>query len=813
MELVDGPTLADRIAQGPVPLEEALPLAIQIADALEAAHEQGIVHRDLKPANVKVRPDATVKVLDFGLAKVLEPTPAGRAHASLSPTITSPATRVGVILGTAAYMAPEQARGRAADRRSDIWAFGCVLYEMLTGRRAFSPQPASRSSPAHPESAPDDVADTLAAVLRAEPDWAALPDEVPTPIRKLLTRCLQKDARKRLPHIGAARLELEEAMAHPQAERQGPTVAPAERRRARVAPTIAAAALAIAALLAVPAVTHLRESPAATLPEMRVEIATPPTSDPSLALSPDGRHLAFVAATDGGQVQLWVRSLGDTAARPLPGTEDARFPFWSPDGRSIGFFSRSMLKRIDLDGGAARTLAPASPPLGASWNADGTIVYGGAAGGVLRRVDASGGEVAVVTALADNADGGHSYPWFLPDQRRFVFFSRGSRPGLYVGSLDSPTAIYLGEADSGAVYAPPGWLLFVRNGGLVAHRFDAAAGTLRDRPVLVSGDFGYPSGFAAPPVSAAANGTIAYRTGAPVQRQLVWFDRFGKRLGDASPPGDFANPAIGRDGRIAVERIVENNEDIWIVEGLRMRRLTIDPGRDRFPVWSADGESILFASDREGLQSIFSQRADGSGPAARLPDLPLGSVVGVPAHASRDGRFLLFVTLTEKGREDIRAVPLDPPAKPFAVVESPFMEIWAQFAPDGAWVAYQSTESGRAEVYIRPFPGPGGQSLVSTAGGIHARWAPNGRELYYMAPDGQLMAVRVGFKGSTPDIGEPIRLFKPAIVGRGVQTLGLSQQYDVSPDGRFLINVAAEESLTPPITLLLNWNPDQKSAD
>jgi eukaryotic-like serine/threonine-protein kinase len=803
MELVEGPTLADRVAQGSVPLDEALPVARQIAEALEAAHEQGIVHRDLKPANVKVRPDGVVKVLDFGLAKALEATPSGRADATLSPTIASPATQAGMILGTAAYMAPEQARGRAADRRSDIWAFGCVLFEMITGRRTFGSTSDRRVTRAQSGHA-DDVADTLAAVLRAEPDWSGLPDGTPASIRRLLVRCLQKDARRRLPHIGAARLEIEDAIADPGLAHVQNADAPPAPSRTHLGWFAAVGAAGVAALLAIPAVTHWRESSATIPPEMRIEITTPPTPDLSFAISLDGHHLAFVAA-DNDQPRLWVRSLGETVARPLPGTEDARLPFWSADGRSIGFFSGGTLKRIDVAGGSARPLAEAAPALGGAWNTDGTIVFAGTASGPLLRVPATGGEVRPVTTLQEGVENGHAYPSFLPDQRRFVFYGRGSQSGLYLGSLDSTESRRLGNADGGAVFAPPDWLLFVRDGALVAQRVDTAAGQLTGNPVTIAGSVSDIGPLAGTPVSASHNGVIAYRGDAPVQRQLAWFDRSGKHLGYATTsPGDFVNPALAPDGRIAVQRMSENNVDIWILDGLRMRRLTTDAAQDRFPIWSADGAHVLFASNREGRQAIFEQPSDGSGAARRLLDL-VEAVV--PSDVSRDGRFLLFLTIGDNTREDIGAVTLDGTRKPFSWVNGAFSEMWAQFSPDGSWGAYQSNESGRLEVYVRRFPGPGGQWPVSTTGGIHARWAPNGRELFYIAPDGYLMAVPVRLEGTRPEIGAPVPLFKPSSVGGGSQVLGLGHQYDVAPDGRFLINVTAAESVTPPITLLLNWNP------
>jgi serine/threonine protein kinase/Tol biopolymer transport system component len=800
LELVEGPTLADRIAAGPLPVEEALPIARQIAEALEAAHEQGIVHRDLKPANVKVRDDGTVKVLDFGLAKLSQPTASNGSNApnafSLSPTITSPAlmTHVGMLLGTAAYMSPEQAKGRPADTRSDIWAFGCVLYEMLTRRRAFEGE---------------DVSDTIAAVLRAEPDWTKLPAGVPPAISTLLRRCLVKDARRRVPHIGAARLDLDDAIARPLQEQSLNPQTPQSHARRRAPWIIAAVGVALAAVTAGSAVVHWRETAPTRPAEMRVDILAPTTQSQAFALSPNAEHIAYVGA-DTGEALLWVRSLREGWVRSLPGTEGANYPFWSPDSRSLGFFAGSMLMRVEISGGLPRALAPAAPGLGGTWNSDGVIVFAGDAGGRggLQRVSQFGDDLKQATMLGNGADRALAFPSFLPDERSFVVFGRGFRTGLYLGSLDSPEVRWLTESDGGAVYVSPGWLLFSRGGSLLAQRFEPVSNTVHGDPVIVTPAVSILGNVASAPAAHAANGVIVYRAGGGgLRRHLAWFDRAGKRLGDASPtPRAFANPSIAPDGRIAVERLDEGNTNIWMIEGPRETKVTRDSARDAFPVWSHDGNRLYFGSARQGSNRIFEQRSDGTG--AR-PLLPSSNESALPLDQSRDGRFLAYLTNASSSttREDIGVLSLDAEPRTVMRLNTPSVELFAAFAPNAPWLAYQSTESGSHNIHLRRYPDRADPIPVSTAGGISPRWSPDGTELYYVAPDGFLMAVSVRFDGDRPFVGVPVPLFQPGIVSGGTQVLGFKQQYDVAGDGRFLVNVPADGARTPPLTLVLNWQP------
>jgi Tol biopolymer transport system component len=813
MELVEGETLAARIARGPVPLDEALPLAQQVAEALEFAHEHRIIHRDLKPANITLTLDGAVKVLDFGLAKALEARPA-TGDPSESPTMTSPAmTQAGIILGTAAYMSPEQARGKLADRRADIWAFGVVLYELLTGRAAFPGET---------------ITDVLGAIVHKEPDWSALPAATPPPVRRLLSRCLTKDPKQRLRDIGEARIELArlkaggaDVMEAPAATSAAPLGVAVPIWKNAIA-WIAAAAVVAAAVLAIPAIRHLRETPP-LLPEMRTEISTPATDDPeSFALSPDGRQIVFEASGDGTS-RLWRRFLASTTAQPLAGTEGATSPFWSPDSQSVGFIADSKLKRIDLGGGAPQTLAPAVSR-GGSWNADGVVLFTPTVSSQLFRVRASGGGQAVAVTTLDRQTS-HRFPCFLPDGRQFLFYALGTpdTAGIYLGSLDSPDTHRVTAAETAGVYLPSGWLLWVRAGTLVAQRLDLERKALAGDPVTladaVAVDTTGRTGASAVSVSAA--GLVSYRTGGGSRRQLAWFDRSGKALGPMGPPDEngLSTPSVSRDGcRVAVIRTVQGNADIWVVDAVHTTRLTTDAASHGSPVWSDDGSRVGFSSNRKGHLDLYQKASSGGG----AEDLLLESPQDKAGYDwSADGRFVMYSSADPQTDWDLWVLPMDGDRrkpKPWVFLNTSFREFAGQFSPNGRWVAYMSDESGRLEIWIRRFAAPtasgaaatpaAGEWQVSTAGGIHPRWNHDGSELYYLGPTGAMMAAAITDTGTTLTRGAPVELFRKRIYGGGVDNQ-LGRQYDVTRDGRFLINLVLDVA-SAPITLVQNWNPAVK---
>jgi serine/threonine protein kinase len=789
LELVEGPTLADRIAQGAIPLEEALPIARQIADALAAAHEHGIVHRDLKPANIKLRSDGTVKVLDFGLAKLVQPEPSSRTNLTASPTITSPAmmTGVGVLLGTAGYMSPEQARGVAVDRGADIWAFGCVLFEMLSGTRPF---PGA------------DATETIASIIRSEPEWSRLPAGMPPSVLRLLRRCLTKDRARRLADVRDARLDIEDAQIEP-ANRVSPGRSRLRERLAWSAACVLSALVAAAAMLWRPGGL----SSGASLPEMRVEITTPPTSDEvSLAISPDGEKLVFVASSDG-RPKLWLRSLGTGSARPLPGTDGASFPFWSPDSRSVAFFANGNLNRIDIDGSSLRTLASAPVGAGGTWNREGVILYTLVPDAPISRVPADGGKSAFVPGLQPGAPG-HRFPQFLPDGRHFLYYVADSATrGVYAGTLDGSERRRLFDADAAAVFVPPARVLFVRAGTLFAQRFDPVRQQLEGNTVALAEGVSVDSVGAAA-VSGSAAGSIVYRVGqANRQRQLLWFDRSGNQVGVAAAPdaATSLNPTLSADGRrVALNRSVNGNSDVWLLDLGRsvLSRFTFDPGPEIFPVWSPDGTRIVYAaSNRTGAGfRMFQKPTAGAGQASPLLDTGQNMI---PDDWSRDGRFISFAT-SSSGNWDVGAFPLEGNAKPFPVAQTSYDELSSEFSPDGHWIAYESNESGRNEIYVQPFPNPATKTIVSTGGGLQPHWGPDGRELFYVAPDGRLMSVplRVASDRQAIEPGSPVPLFTTRI--SSTRTGGSRQEYAVSADGkRFLMNTFVEQAGAP-ITLVLS---------
>jgi Tol biopolymer transport system component len=785
MELVEGPTLADRIARGPLSVEEALAIANQIAEALEAAHERGIIHRDLKPANVKVRDDGTVKVLDFGLAKAVEPA-AASVETSLSPTITSPAmTQMGMILGTAAYMAPEQAKGRSVDARADVWAFGAVLFEMLSGRRAFDGE---------------DVTEILGAVVRLEPTWEALPPDVPARIRLAIRGCLQKHLKQRIAHIQDVRLALEGVF--DTTTDQMIAAAPVEQPPWRRALPLAAA-LFVGGFIVGLAAWSLR--PTAATPVVTRFDDDVPTDQPFrstgrtvLALSRDGR--AFVYNAEGG---LYLRTMDTLAARPIPGTqENLANPFFSPDGRWLGFFQGGQLKRIPVGGGAAVAICPAMNPFGASWEADGTILFGQPKG--IMRVSAEGGAPQLVIPAADG-ERVHG-PQLLPDADSVLFTATTAtwdEARIVVQSLSTGARKVLVEGGRDSHYVQSGHLLYVQGDDLFAKAFDVNRLAFQGGTVSIVGDLTRSSaqGTLGPSSVYAVSdgGTLVYLTTPDGERsQLTWFDRTGTVLGTFGEPGFMRSPDLSHDGRrVAVARRDPSSAavvDIWVVDALRTTKATSGAGPHvhYFPIWSPDGSRIAYLkTSPEGRQGQYAVPSRGGTEEVIVADPAMLNLTSW----SRDGRFILV----DKAPVDIWVIPAAGDGKPFPFIDgTPYQERDGQFSPDGRWVAYQSNETGRAEIYVRPFVAPGdprprtGQWPISTDGGAQPRWRHDGKELYWIAPDATLISAPIALRADTVDAGAPVRLFSTRIAMGGAE-MSLSGQYTVAPNGRFLINAVVDD--------------------
>jgi Tol biopolymer transport system component len=784
MELVGGSTLAERIRKGPIPAAEALAIARQIAEAIEAAHTRDIIHRDLKPANVKLRDDGIVKVLDFGLAKALDPVPGHPGESEAETATRAGVTRAGAVVGTTSYMSPEQASGLPVDRSADIWAWGCVLFEMLSGRRAFEG---------------DDVDAVVSAVLRGEPNWSRLPAGLPPGVRTLLRRCLEKDRKRRLADIRDARFALEDASG----ERATATGASSPSfRKERLA---WAGALLLSLAAAGTIYWHAGGAASSRAVDLRVEITTPPSTDlASMALSPDGEKIVFVASSQG-RPMLWLRSLVTAESRPLPGTDGGSFPFWSPDSRSIGFFANGRLYRIGIDGGSLSELSLAPLGAGGTWSGAGMILYTRVPGGIPLRMPDTGGESTPVPGFRMRKDQ-YSFPRLLPDGRRFIYYTAESPGrGVYSASLDGADRVRLFDSDSAAVFVAPDRVAFVRAGTLLEQRLDMASLRPLGDPVAIDKGLVVDAlGVAA--VSASGQGWIAYRTGlANRRRRLARLDRTGRPIGEAFPP-DSALPqnlSLSADGRrLVLQRIVDGNFDLWVLDLERraLTRLTSSPDADVMPVWSPRGDRVAFARRGQGALDVWQVGV------AKLAEPTLvfeGPLAELPLDWSRDGRFLLYQANSEAGKTDIWAFPMQGDHKPIPVAQGPGIEIQGVFSPDGRWVAFESDETGRREVYLQPFPGPGARTLVSTqGGGGQPQWRPDGREIFYVALNGQLTAVALRFdtRTGTLEPAAPVALF-PAPVN-SVRTPAGRQDYVVAPDGTFLMNTLVEEDAAP-ITLVL----------
>jgi eukaryotic-like serine/threonine-protein kinase len=792
MELVEGPTLADRIKQGPIPVDEAVRIARQIADALEYAHERGIIHRDLKPANVKVTNDDAVKVLDFGLAKALEGDPSS-IDISTSPTISRMATQQGVLLGTAAYMAPEQAKAKSVDRRADIWAFGCVLYEMLTGKQAFTGET---------------VTDTLASIIKEEPDWKLLPAATPMRVRVLLQRCLQKDPKQRLRDIGDARISLDEVLfgsPEPSNIVVSPTGARAEVLR-RIALWSIIASLILAALASY-ATWNLKPSHVPPRPVTRFTITLPQgqrflrPDQPALALSPDGSKLAYVAAAqDASQQNIYLRAMDSAETKVIAGTEGATEPFFSPDGQWLGFFADGKLKKISVNGTVAQVLADVPAPFGGSWGNQNTIVFTPGPTTLLQVSD-RGGAPLPVTHL-EKGELGHFFPQFLPDSKTVVFEVAGTAGAtIAVQQIGTSERRHLIEGQDGRVpqYASSGHLIYSQAGNLMAASFDLQRLEVKGASVpVVQGVL------EGTQYSISSTGTLAYVPGsvAGAEAKLVWVSRNGAEQPLAAPAHDYNAPRISPDGhRLAVD----SGNQVWLYDLARdtLTRFTFEGTINQFPTWSPDEKRVAFTSNKEGGPlNIYWQRADGSGGLERLTT---SEHFQIPCSWSPDGQLLTFFELSPKTAGDIWVLRIsERKAQPF--LQTPAFESAGQLSPDGHWVAYTSDESARREVYVQPYPGPGGKWQISTDGGNEPVWNHNGRELFYRSGD-KIMAVEITTQPSFT-VGKPKMLFEgPYKLSGG----GLAN-YDVAADGqRFLmVKPVGQEQAATQIDVVLNWTEELK---
>jgi Tol biopolymer transport system component len=791
LELVEGPTLDERIARGRLPADEAVAIARQIAEALEYAHERGVVHRDLKPANVKLSPDGRVKVLDFGLAKAMAADAAVRSDSAISPTVTSLGTIAGVVLGTAAYMAPEQARGANVDRRADIWSFGAVLWEMLTGKRAFDG---------------DTVSDTLASVLRAPIEWSEIPPATPRGVVRLLQRCLERDAKKRLRDIGEARIALDTLGAEPEtAASAAPPVPPRSRFN-----TIVWAAAAVAIALAAVAMAGFLRRPA---PDRRVTRFQIPTVAKLVGMtwpriSPDGRTLAFIGRDQNGKSSIWIRPLDAFAPYQLQDTEGAGRLFWSPDSRFVAYFiGRSQLKKSPAAGGPPQLICEANGGADGSWGSRGEILFDGRATDAIRRVTASGGEATQATHPdASKGEAGHAWPFFLPDGRHYVFLAMtrrvGEKASIRAGSLDAADSTVITPSDSRAEYAN-GYLVYVLQGTLVARRFDPDKLLASGEPIPlvehVSVDVNNTASF-----SVSDNGVMAFIQGETAAvSELVWLDRSGHEISKIGSPGPYGDVELSPDGSRLAYGFADTSgtSDIWVRDLKRdvASRLTFDPRNDIFPVWSPDGRRIMFSSDRGGHFAVFARDANGAGteqPVFSAEDAEVGVT-----DWSRDGRRLSLDLLPASRRWDIKLLPLEGTKQVIDYIVTDASEHGGRFSPDGRYVAYVSNESGTSEVYVQTFPAGGGKWQISNGGGAQPQWRADGKELFYVAPGDTLEAVPVS-TGATFEPGVPKALFRQAMERAPILRNGWSP----SADGqRFVVNASRDAGQSAPFSVVLNW--------
>lgn len=778
-ELLEGETLRARLGAGALPLSKVFDYAVQIAMGLAAAHEKGIVHRDLKPENLFLTRDGRVKILDFGLAKLAHPEREDRTDAPTLPRNTEP----GVALGTVGYMSPEQVRGQDADARSDLFAVGAIVYEMLTGRRAFQRET---------------KVETMNAILSEDPPEST--DASPG-LTRLVRRCLEKRPEERFQSARDLGFALEALSGTSGASVALPT---AGGRRARERYAWALAGIFAVAALAL-GIAHLR-GPEPDRQTYRLSIAQPEDTilEGGFALSPDGRLLAFAAGDAAGKRLLYLRPLDSFESRALPATDGASNPFWSPESRFVGFFATGKLKKIDITGGPPQTLCDASPNLGGTWNRDGVILFAPDYNGPLYQISDAGGIAAPITTLdPSRQETWHRWPHFLPDGKHFLYVTWSANPehtGIYVHSLESNESRRLVSGWSSPAYSTP-YLLYVRGETLLAHPFDSVRLELSGEPFPVADQVG--SIISKAHFSVSGSGVLAYHAHNTGDGLPVWLDREGNRLGAIGPAAGYLNLTLSPDDRrLAIDRSVSPSApDIWLIDLLQgtTSRFTSNPAYDFNPVWSPDGTRLVFASNRSagGGSDLFQRESSGSGEENLL--LRTGAT-NIATDWSTDGRFILYQALQPKTNYDLWTLPLEGDRNPIVLVQTAFAEEDAHLSPDGRWLAYTSDESGKPEVYVRPFLRPGGSQLISTTGGWQPRWRRgDGKELYYLSPERRVMSVLVQSDPSTFRASVPRALFDEPVAG---------DSYAVSRDGeRFLINTAVPEA-SAPIQIVVNWTPD-----
>ena len=805
LELVDGETLARRIARGPMPVAEALAVARQIAEALDAAHEKGIIHRDLKPSNIAFTADDRVKVLDFGLAKAIESD--SSPDVSNSPTITFGATRAGVILGTAAYMSPEQAKGKVADKRSDVWAFGCVFFEMLTGKRAFEGE---------------DISDTLAAVLRAEPDWSALPADLPPSLATLVRGCMQKDRQARVADVSVVRFLLGDPMGASMSSLSSTigvsavgTGAPSRAPRA-IVPWAVAGVMAAGLALVLALWAPWGNAPVASSVRVNAELGADASLQNALGasavLSPDGRLLVLVASKIVAEPpQLYIRRLDQLQASALAGTERASSPFFSPDGQWVAFFAQGKLKKVAVTGGAVVTLCDAPNGRGGSWGEDGLIVFqpDSAPGSVLRRVPAAGGTPENFLKMAEG-EAVQRWPQMLPGGKGVLFTSNSTQAGgfeaadVVVQPLPGGPRKIIQRGGYYGRYLKSGHLLYMHQGTLFAAPFDLARLETTGPAAPAIEAIASAANSGGTQFSASDTGAVVYLAGraTTTAAPIEWLDRAGKTSPLRSVPSDWSNPAFSPDGKqLAVDISDGTQADVWTYDWSRdtLTRLTFDTADDQRPTWTPDGRRIVFASRRgdKATFNLYWQHADGTGDVQRLTESKNNQV---PTSVHPSGKFIALFEQTPGGAADLMILPLEgseaagwKPGKPAVFLNAPYNESSGRFSPDGRWLAYLSNESGRNELFVRPFPGPGGKWQVSTNGADDPAWSPKRKELLFVSPsDNRIMVAPYVAEGDS------FRADKPSVWSTGqisARPRSPSRDIDLHPDGeRFAVASGSAEA-------------------